>query len=194
MKKILSVLLVLSMLLAASAALADDTGIQVIGSPEAEDDVVILDDLKQGQIATIEGFGNVQIYSAEWIDGFGSRNKDNYISNYYYESGEEAQFLRLNIRILNTTFAAKNYHSMFSDIICDYGDGYQFKGWYRQRHNDTDEGMAYDDSKLSYDISPLYAGRYIVCVTLPNICVDSDEPISVTFKIGDNEFTYHHRK
>ena len=193
MKKILSMLLVLSMLLTASAALAEDTGIQIIGGPEVAAEVVNLDDMKVGQVAKIEGLGEIQILSAEWIDEFGMVNESGWRGG-TYDSGPEAQYLRLNIRILNTNFTSKNYHAMFSDIICDYGDGYQFKGWYRQHEKDTEYAYVFSDSKVSYDVSPLYAGRYMVCVTLPNVCVDSEEPLSITFKIGENEFTYHERK
>ena len=56
MKKILSVLLVLSMLLSASAALAEGMGVQVIGGPEIETEPVALDDLKIGEEAEIEGY------------------------------------------------------------------------------------------------------------------------------------------
>lgn len=52
MKKILSVLLVLSMLLAASAALAENMGVQVIGGPETETEPVSLDDFKHGNEIT----------------------------------------------------------------------------------------------------------------------------------------------
>lgn len=192
MKKLVSLILCLMMVLT-SAALAEDTGIQIIGGPEVAAEVVNLDDMKVGQVAKIEGLGEVQLLSAEWIDGFASVTQTN-SWGYDYKSGPEAQYLRLNIRILNTNFTSKNYHAMFSDVICDYGDGYQFKGWYRQRENDTEDAYVFSDSKFSYDVSPLYAGRYIVCVTLPNVCVDSEEPLSITFKIGENEFTYHERK
>lgn len=84
---------------------------------------------------------------------------------------------------------------MIGDIICDYGDGYQFKGWYRQKESDTDAANDwYKDAQENYEIEPLYAGRYLVCVTLPNRVWTTEDPLSVTFTIGGNEFTYHHRK
>ena len=191
MKKILSILLILSMLLAAAAAFAEDTGIQVIGGPSAESTPVSLDDMKIGKTAKIDGFGDVTILSAEWRDEIA------YYPGYaatYWASGAEAEYLYLKLRILNTQKSARDYAQEIHDIVCDFGDGYQFGGWFRQREDDTDDGYLYKNEKDSYEIAPLYAGQYGVIVTLPNLVVDSKEPLSVTFKIGDNEFTYHHRK
>lgn len=188
MKKILSILLILSMLLAAAAAFAEDTGIQVIGGPSAESTPVSLDDMKIGKTAKIDGFGDVTILSAEWRDEI-------YYARYeIWDSGAEAEYLYLKLRILNTQKSARDYAQEIHDIVCDFGDGYQFGGWFRQRKDDTDNGYLYKDAKASYEISPLYAGQYGVIVTLPNIVMESKEPLSVTFHIGDNEFTYHHRK
>ena len=52
----------------------------------------------------------------------------------------------------------------------------------------------YQQKDQSHAISPMYRGKYIIVVTLPNDVVKSKKPLSITFKIGDNEFTYHHRK
>lgn len=191
MKKILSILLILSMLLAAAAAFAEDTGIQVIGGPSAESAPVSLDDMKIGKTAKIDGFGDVTILSAEWRDEIAYRAYGYYDS---WHSGDEAEYLYLKLRILNTQKSARDYAQEIHDIVCDFGDGYQFGGWFRQREDDTDDGYLYKNEKDSYEIAPLYAGQYGVIVTLPNLVVDSKEPLSVTFKIGDNEFTYHHRK
>lgn len=189
MKKFLSMLLILSMLLAAAAAFAEDTGIQVIGGPSTEESTpVSLDDMKIGKTVKIDGFGDVTILSVEWRD---------YISKSgggYWDSGAEAEYLYIKLRILNTQKSARDYAQEFHDIVCDFGDGFQFGGWYRQRKSDTDDGLLYYDAKASYEISPLYAGQYGVIVTLPNFVMESKEPLSVTFHIGDNEFTYHHRK
>lgn len=194
MKKILAMLIVLSLLLPAAAALADDdTGVQIIGGPATESAPVSLDDMKIGETAKIEGFGAVTILSVEWMDGI-LRCDANGWNNNSWESGSEAQFLYLKVRILNTQKKAQNFLKMFSDIVCDYGDGYTFAGWCRQRSADDEQKRLYTGREDGYEISPLYAGQYGVIVTLPNLVVESKEPLSVTFKIGEHEFTYHHRR
>ena len=188
MKKFFALLLVFSLLLNVSAAFASDVGIQIIGGPEEESTPVSLDDMKVGETAKIDGFGETTILKADFFNNI-------YYGRYSgWYSGDEAEYLYLKIKILNTQKKTMNYLNMFGDVICDFGDGYQFGGWYRQRKADTDDAYLYKEATDGYEISPLYAGQYFVVVTLPNFVVDSKEPLSVTFKIGDNEFTYHHRR
>ena len=192
MKKLLAMILVLTIILSCPAAMASDTGIMIIGGSEsAASDAVDLDDMKVNQTVDIDEFGEVTIVKAEWVNEF-------YTSDGWMRSGDEAEYLFIEVRILNTQKKAQNYHPMFGDIICDYGDGFQFKGWYRQKNSDVDDGSSdvrwYKDAQENYEIEPLYAGRYLVCVTLPNQVRTTEDPLSVTFTIGGNEFTYHHRK
>lgn len=189
MKKIIALLLTLLVVGSSMAALAEDTGIQIIGGNDKPAEAVNLDNMKVGETAEIEGFGEVTITFADWKD------KIDYNGGWsMWKSGAEAEYLYLKIRILNTQKKAQNYLNMFGDVVCEFDNGFQFAGWYRQRDKDTDDGYLYESSTDGYDISPLYAGQYGVIVTLPNYVVDSKAPLSVTFKIGENEFTYHHRK
>ncbi len=188
MKRIFAWMLALLILGCSMTAFADDTGIKVISGENEAAETVNLDDMKVGVTAKIEGFGDVTILSAEW------KNKLQYDWSSYLSSGSEAEYLYLEVRILNTQKKAVNYMQMFGDIICDFGDGYQFGGWVRQHRSDEDGSYVYKESSDSYDIGTLYAGRYAVVVTLPNYVVNSKEPLSVTFKIDENEFTYHHRQ
>ena len=193
MKKIIALLLTLLIVGSSMAALAEDTGIQIIGGNDKPAEAVNLDNMKVGETAEIEGFGEITITYADWRDSIGYRYSDGYRS-LSWKSGAEAEYLYLKIRILNTQKKAQNYLNMFGDVVCEFDDGFQFAGWYRQREEDSDDGYLYESSTDGYDISPLYAGQYGVIVTLPNYVVDSKAPLSVTFKIGENEFTYHHRK
>lgn len=192
MKKIIALLLAL-LLVCCNLAFAwagDDTGIQIIaGGDDQPAETVNLDDMKVGETAKIEGFGEVTITYADWSNSI--KYNEGWST---WKSGAEADYLYLKIRILNTQKKAQNYLNMFGDVVCEFDDGFQFAGWYRQRDEDTDDGHLYEYSTDGYDISPLYAGQYGVIVTLPNYVVDSKAPLSVTFKIGENEFTYHHRK
>ena len=194
MKKIIALLLTLLVVGSCMAALAEDTGIQIIGGNDKPAEAVNLDNMKVGETAKIEGFGEVTITFADWRDTIAHRYSPTNGSGGSWMSGAEAEYLYLKIRILNTQKKAQNYLNMFGDVVCEFDDGFQFAGWYRQREEDTDGGYLYKSSNDGYDISPLYAGQYGVIVTLPNYVVDSKAPLSVTFKIGENEFTYHHRK
>lgn len=186
MKKLLAMILAFTLFLSCPAAMASDTGIMIIGGPDsAASDAVDLDDMKVNQAVDIDGFGEVTIVKADWF---------NHVPKSDFSSGDEAEYLCIEVRILNTQKKAQNYHPMFGDIICDYGDGFQFKGWYRQRKSDTDNSYWYYNAQDNYEIDPLYAGRYLICVTLPNRVWTTEDPLSVTFTIGENEFTYHHRK
>ena len=205
MKKIFSVLLVLSMLLIASVALAEDTGIQIIGGPEAEAEVVSLDDFKVGDIAEIAGYGEVTLNSAYWVSSLPKYDSVTYYSDWdgkwwesaFYESGDEAIYLRLVFDILNTQKESYNFYDDFSEIICTYDDEYQFGGWVRQHIIIEDSGKqlhTLSASDVGWPIGMMYRGQYSVVVTLPldvyTRVMEQDKPLTVSFKLGENEFTY----
>lgn len=200
MKKILSLLLILSMLLGCAAAIAEDTGIQVIGGSEAEAETVNLDDWKEGDTAEISGFGNITLVSCEFTDTI---PYSVYLDQYDYgkakksfKSGSSADYLRIRIYILNTQKKPFDFYKVFGDeIICTFGDDYKFGGWARQERKEGDRiWVMYESKDSSYAIESLYDGYFDVVVTLPNYVVSSKEPLSVTFSIGDNEFTVNVRK
>ena len=198
MKRLLVLTLAL-LLFVTGIGLADDTGIQIIGGPEEDAaETVNLDDIKADDKVSISGFGDVTIRSAGFQDtittryghGYGGINVIDQI-----ESGNQSEFYIINFRILNTQKESVDFTKRIGNIACNFGDDYQFGGWYRQRHQEPDEYWpAYDSSETSYKIRTLYEGRYVIAVTLPNHVRDSKEPLSITFKLGDSEFTYHVRK
>ena len=114
-------------------------------------------------------------------------------NNNYFESGNEADYLMLVIEILNTQTVDVNIHRLIDSGVCIYDDTYQFGTWMRQ-YKVLDRICLYKQKDDSHDISPMYRGKYAVVATLPNDVVNGQKPLSVTFKIGENEFTYHHRK
>ena len=202
MKKILSMLLILSMLMGCSVAVAEDTGIQVIGGPEEATETVNLDDWKEGDVAEISGFGNIQLVSFSFVDSIpyevyinSSWNSDG-ATKESFNSGSTADYLRIRIYILNTQKNAFDFYKVFGDeIICTFGDDYKFGGWARQERKVGDRfWVMYQNKDTSYAIGSLYDGYFDVVVTLPNYVVNSKEPLSVTFSIGDNEFTVNVRK
>lgn len=188
MKKYLSLALLVCLLLSNGAAcLAEDTGIQIIGGPEVPAETVNLDDWKPGQTVDIQGFGELTFVSAEFVNRIENWSIDG------IQSGNEADYLRLIVEILNTQTTDVDFYKLIDSGVCSFDDTYQFGTWKRQYMNMTSDDV-YQQKDQSHAISPMYRGKYIIVVTLPNDVVKSKKPLSITFKIGDNEFTYHHRK
>lgn len=111
MKELISMILVLLIFLTVSVALAEDTGIQIIGGPETEAAVVSLDDFKVGDTVKIEGYGEVTLTASSWANRIEKYDEDNWVTTYkgwnwggvqYYDAGTEAIYLRLQLDILNT--------------------------------------------------------------------------------------------
>lgn len=211
MKKILSMLLVLSMLLSASAALAEGMEVQVIGGPETETEPISLDDLKLEIKAEIEGWGDLTFTAYEVQDGLGyyrSGKTDVYsASNDYYWSGKEAEFSVLYADILNTQLKDKNYLENVS-VRAVYDDTYEYAGWFYQRNYNNGtykyDSLEVDRNKQNtrwvinaadqFTISPMYEGHYIFGCTLPNAVISGNKPLKLIITIDGNEITYNIRK
>ena len=193
MKKILSLVLAAVLLLGCSVTFAeggDDTGIQMIGGPE--DDAagtVNLDDWKVGETVEIPNIANITLAQVDFKDYLGVL----YDSD-YFDSGEQAEYLYICVRVLNTKKTAFNFLPSFGDVICNFGDGYQFGGWKRQEHLSNGKWYRYEKADEYHEIGPLYSCDFCIVVTLPNYVVESKEPLSVTFTIGESEFTVNVRK
>ena len=197
MKRMLATVLILSVLLGCAAAMADDTGIQIIGAPEVETGAVNLDDWKENQTAIIPGFGNITLDSVQFLDTMGSCNDNGTSwSSTGFSSGSSADYLRIRIYVLNTQKQAFDFLKTIGDnIVCSFGDGYQFGGWKRQEYKCGDKTwVMYGNKDVSRSIGSLYDGYFDVVVTLPNYVVASKEPLSVSFSIGESEFTVNVRK
>lgn len=211
MKKILSVLLVLSMLLFASAALAEGMGVQVIGGPETESEPVSLDDLKLETEAEIDGWGILTLTSYEvqnFLGYYRSGRTDVYdADDDYYWSGNEAEYAVLYADILNTQLKDKNYLEN-ATVKAIYDDTYEYAGWVYQRNYNNDTYAYYslevDRSKQNtrwainaadqFAINPMYEGHYIFGCTLPNAVIEGNKPLKLIITIDGNEITYNIRK
>ena len=213
MKKILSMLLVLMMLLTTSAALADGMGVQVIGGPETETAPVSLDDIKLNEEVDIEGWGKLVLTACEVQDGLGYYQAGStkvyvYTNGYdYYWSGQEAEFIIVYADILNTQLKDKNYMEDVS-VKAIYDDIYEYAGWTYQRNynNKCNDGATIDADKKNqntrwaineadqFAIAPMYEGHYIYGCTLPNAVVNSKKPLRLVITIDGNELTYNIRK
>lgn len=189
MKKIFSMILVLMMLLNASAALAEGMGVQIIGGPEAETEPVSLDDFKLNIEASIEGYGILTGTSFEYINNL-KYLKGGGTST--YSSGEEADYAILKMDILNDTTAARNYLSS-CEVKVIYDDVFEFGGWCYQY--DWDHYKEYARmGEDQFPINPMYAGHYCFGCTLPNAVVNSEKPLQMIITIDGNEITYNIRK
>lgn len=189
MKKILSLVLVIVLLLGCSVTFAesdDDLGVTVIGGPETETETVSLDDFKLKIAAEIEGYGILCGTSFEFVDSFYVYNDG------WRRSGTEADYAMLRMDILNTTMKNMDYLSA-CEVKVVYDDTYEFGGWYRQYNFDWSE----EDTLMKSDqfaIAPMYEGHYVFGCTLPNAVVTSQKPLKMIITIDGNEITYNIRK
>lgn len=194
MKKLVCLLLTLCLL--CGSAFAQDTGIRPRGNNNAPG-ILIVAGAQLDCVYSAGGFGDIVIYNVEWMDSFisakpdGSRHPDN------FESGYDGEYLRISLRITNTTSYPIDYLPLIDNIICEYGSGYytvEYEGWSRQRLIDAlDNGMVYHDWNTSFPIYPYETGRYVICVTLPSNVVDTRVPLTVSFDLGPNMFSYYVR-
>lgn len=195
MRKLICVFMAVMMIMLTGVhACADDTGVMVIGGPESEAETVNLDDIQKDQTVKIAGFGDIKM-SWQFVDYIPTGLYESGDVSQSLESGLDAEYLCICINILNTQKTEVDFKSLFGDVVCTFGDGYQFAGWVRQerRVHDTYWTMC-ESADSHYAIASLYDGYFDVVVTLPNYVVESKEPLSVTFSIGDNEFTCNIRK
>lgn len=216
MKKILSMLLVLMMLLSAAVALAEDgMGVQVIGGPEAGTGPVSLDDIKLNAEIEIEGYATITPTSFAFQDGLGTykagQNEPGaYGANLYeyYWSGAEAEYAILFMDMLNITTKPQDYLAN-CEVKAVYDDSFEYAGWYYQRNYDNASSQSYykmdaDKERQNinwainaadqFAINSMYAGHYIFGCTLPNAVVNSEKPLRLVITIDGNELTYNIRK
>ena len=194
MKKLISLILLLAVLLSLSQA-AFAEGVMIIAVPEQEtvDESVSLDDIKLGKEFDIANFGVITVESCAWVNKLEHNPSSNYISSSKWESGAEAEYLLMIVRILNTQYNEVSFATN-PTVTVKYGDGYEYGGWYRQYQSGTSNWL-YSDKTSGYAIKPLYEGKYAFIATLPNYVVEHEEPLSMTVKLSEDvEFTYHFRK
>lgn len=190
MKKGWLCLLVLLMALTASAALAADMGVQIIGGPDMEGEQASLEDFKLNAPVAVDGFGTLTGTQYEVVDELNYYYGSSWIGT--YESGKEAEYALLSMDILNTQTKAVNYLDQ-AEVRAIYDDVYEFAGWAYQR--DADRKIDYAlASDLEFVIEPMYNGHYFFGCTLPNAVIESKAPLRLIITLGGNEITYNIRK
>lgn len=211
MKKIISILVALSLLLSVPTAMAAEMGVQVIGGPETATETVSLDDLKLEVEAEIDGWGILTLTGYEVQNGLGyyrAGRQDVYsAAGDYYWSGEEAEFAVLYADIVNTQIRNKDYLGKV-EVKAVYDDVYEYAGWAYQRNYDNDttnwDSLESDKGKQNtrwvinvadqFAIGPMYEGHYIFGCTLPNAVFKGNKPLKIVITIDGNEITYNIRK
>ena len=190
MKKILSLVLVIVLLLGCSVTFAEggDMGVQPIGGPDTETEAVSLDDFKLNADVEIDGYGVLCGTEFNYIDSL--NHHPSWYNTYY--SGKEAEYAMLRIDILNTTMKSKDYLSSYTVKVV-YDDVYEFGGWAYQYDFDQSKSTVLDTNE-QFPIEPMYQGHYVFGCTLPNAVVNSKKPLRMVITLDENEITYNIRK
>ena len=206
MKKVLSILLIVSLLLGCTSAFSEGMGVKVIGGPDVETEPVSLDDFKLDNPVTIDGFGIFTGTYFGFIDSLGYYRQGANGCTYYYNndayvSGADAEYAMLKMDITNLATKTKNFLDQ-CEVKAIYDDLYEYGGWcYQFNHNNknadgggtqsTDDVI---DKADQFSIDPMYAGHYCFGCTLPNAVVSGKKSLKLVITIDGNEITYNIRK
>ena len=211
MKKVVSIILTIAMLLGCSVAFAEDMSVQVVSGPEIPMEEVSLDDIKIDAEVEIPGYAIIKptLYAVRdhlgYYDKGGSYNSVWGWTDYRqsYHSGNEADYVLLKMDITNTTASPRNFISN-CEVMVVFDDDYKYAGWAYQYNYDFGQ-MDYPDGGKSntecvinaadvFDIDPWYAGHYVFGCTIPNAVLKSNKPMRMEIKLDGNELTYNIRK
>ena len=204
MKKVVLILLVLSLLFCHFAVIAEDMGVQVIGGPNTETEPVSLDDVKLDVEVEIDGYGAIKPITFFIDDWF------YVIDEKEFRSGQEADYILLYLDILNTTTKEMDYRAN-ADVKVIFDDVYEYGGWSYQIDYDYNNGNYWTDNNhpnysgkqnqlyglspsKAFAIKPMYKGHYVFGCTLPNAILESKKPLRMVITIDGNEITYNIRK
>ncbi len=150
--------------------------------------------IRSGETVVIDDYCEVSVYGTEWGEKFGKKNGSLGIYTYEYNAPLDAVYFVIGVKVLNTMKKAHNFRNDFGDVVCSYGDGYAFAGFVEE-YSETENGLTMAKGRgVSTDVDPLYEKKFYVAVTLPKVVQDRvNEPLSVSFKLGGNEFLYRVR-
>lgn len=211
MKKLITLVAVLLVLLCASVALADDMGVQLIGGPGIETEPTSLDDVALDTEYTIDGYAILTAKSFsfeesfyEYEKGYAGDNSTNFFGFLHWvqqASGANAKYAYLVFEITNTSHVTKRYLQN-AEIKVVYDDEYVYSGWVRQYNLDHaaswgDRVKDYSPAIIPEDEEPtgiMYSTRLIFGCTLPNAVVESKKPLRMEINLDGNEITYNIRK
>ena len=197
MKKLIGLALVLTMVMSFYVtAYAADAGVQVIGGNDTSmAEPVSLDDLKLNVTVDLPGYGKIAATAFSFqneLDYYAWKLGDN--DTRTYKTGNDADYAILYFTILNTKTTDLNFMSDISEVIATFDDVYQYSGFWMQLDPRRNSPTIPVHDDFIYSLAPMYEGGFIIGVTLPNAVVNSKAPLSLTFKLGENEVTYNIRK
>ncbi len=200
MKKILSMILILSMLYSMSTAFAEDSmGVQIIGDYNTEP--VSLDNIIIGEEVEIDSYAILLPTKFAWQDTLpyyekGQTTHSSIFSYYLYSSGSDAEYAIIYMDITNATSKPKSFLNN-CDVKCIFEGSteIEYSGWYYQQNYDNHLGDEYViDHADEFTIGPMYTGHYVFGCTLPNAVVNSKKPLRMVITIDGTEITYNIRK
>lgn len=199
MKKMLSMMLALLMMLSASAALANNMSVQIIGGPEMEAQSVSLDDVKIGSMVEIENYAQITPTHFSFADILYVYEEGSRMYVETYQSGAEAQYALLRMDCLNCTITSRDYLAS-CEVKAVYDDVFEYKGWVYQHNWDYKAGNLTTPEEAPvnpadvFAIEPMYNGHYTFGCTLPNAVVEGKAPLKLIITMDGNEITYNIRK
>lgn len=209
MKRILSMLLILSTLLGCTVAAAE-MGVGANGGIGTDAEPVSPDDIKLNAVVSIDGYAEILPTEFGYKDilGFYQQGKrEMNSSNWYYASGEEADFAVLRADFTNLATTDKQFLEQ-CEVRVIFDDTYEYGGWcYQYNYDNKTDSWAVFDSLAGlqnkecvihmddvFAIGPMYTGHYAFDCTLPNAVVNSKKPLRMVITIDGNELTYNIRK
>lgn len=197
MRKILSIILVLSILLSCAAATAE-IGIQIISD---ESESISFDDIKPNVSVELYDNALINMTAFEWVDQLWSYPKDRHDGYLCFpiNSGSEQEHAIVRMDIVNLTLANKNFLAE-AQVQAVFDDKYVYSGWmYQNNYDYGTEGNSNPqwnviDPSENFSIGPMYTGHYAFGCTLPNAVVNSKKPLRMEITIDGNEIIYNIRK
>jgi len=216
MRKLLGLLLILTIGMTCTTAAFADMGVQVIGGPETEIGPVSLDDVELNVDVEIDGYailcptefafsGRLGFY----LSGHPEPIERYILDNHYYYSGAEAEFAILRVDLTNLATIPRNFLSS-CEVKAIFDDKYEYGGWFYQSNYNNGTSTNYKEEYLEdtgkqnqrwviheadqFVIDPMYQGHYVFGCTLPNSVVNSKAPLRMIITIDGNEITYNIRK
>ena len=221
MKKLISILIVLALLLTFPVAFADETNES-------------LHDIQLEKTYMIDGYAELMPVEFKFVDYYAQFKKDaDYssqgswschspsvyfeadalkgYSSYYLEdaswidSGTNADFAWLQMNITNLQKKSIDFMSS-TGVKVIYGDAYEFDGWIRQANMDyNSQTYRYQsetvggtfcvlDPANAEPVDMMYTGTYIFGCTLPTAVISGSESLRMVITLDGNEMTYNIRK
>ncbi len=218
MKKRISLLVLVMVLLCVCYAHADEMGVQIIGENNVDIQHVNLDDIKIGTAIEVPDNCVFTPTSYTVVNEFLGYKKGkrtiqlnaSYHEDYatIYNSGKEAEYALLKMDILNIQMGSCNFLEEI-EVKVTNDDKYEFAGWAYQYNYDNlnhssgnSGGWSVENANTEcvvaredeFPINPLYTGHYVFGCTLPNSVIEGKTPLRMEIKIAGNELTYHIRK